>query len=95
MTLDVTGMRELSIEELILVSGGDGDPPPPDPSLFPPDPTVINSIINSIYNPPPILVEENMYVVSDENGSRWCWDAQTDGEYVCLGYGVSVNGILP
>jgi hypothetical protein len=96
VTLDVSGMRELSIEELILVSGGDGDPPPPDPSLLPPDPSVINGIINSInLAPPPMLVEENMYVVSDDNGSKGCWDAQPDGEFVCLGYGVAVNGQLP
>lgn len=96
MTLDVSGMRELSIEELILVSGGDGDPPPPDPSLFPPDPSAINGIINSINStPPPMLVEANMYVDANENGTRWCWDAESDGEFVCLGYGVAANGILP
>jgi len=50
MSLELTGMRELSVEELTLVSGGDGTATAPLVGQIPgytPDPSVLNNIAYS------------------------------------------------
>ena len=102
MNLEVIGMRELSVEELGLVSGGDGGAPNPTPPGTSPDPSALNGIINSIAAGGTSVMTSlgaTVYVVADAAGSQWCWD-YTDSigggtEQFCLAPGVSVNGEAP
>jgi len=104
MSLELTGMRELSVEELTLVSGGDGTSSPPPLGQIPgytPDPSALNNIINSFGNGFANVLPTwgaSPYVNPvGGNQSQWCWDLppEVGGETVCLDPGASLDGINP
>jgi hypothetical protein len=101
MSLELIGMRELSVEELRLVSGGDGTPNPTLPGVAT-NPNALNGIINSLaaegaFANVTTSYWATPYVVAGSGGSQWCWDnpESVGGETVCLDPGVSVNGEAP
>jgi hypothetical protein len=64
---ETTSMRELSIEELNLVSGGSAPPDPTAGGTIQSNPATITPIINSMLGAPPPLTGD-WYV----NDGRWC-----------------------
>ena len=102
MSLELTGMRELSVEELTLVSGGDGTATAPLVGQIPgytPDPSVLNNIAYSggFSNVLPTFGASPYVNPVPPNGAQWCWDnpPEVGGETVCLDPGVSLNGVAP
>ena len=102
MSLELVGMRELTAEELVLVSGGVDNAPNPTRPGTAPNPSALNDIINSMaaegsFNNVTTSWGATPYVVAGTEGAQWCWDTPFDmgGETVCLGVGVELNGELP
>jgi hypothetical protein len=103
MSMEVTGMRDLSVEELSLVSGGGTTPiPHPLPPGVVPSPAAFNDILNSMTAEGDFLhvttsYGATPYVVSGPDGAQWCWDNPEDmgGETICMNPGVIVNGERP